>query len=171
MSFRSKRARSSFGIAFLTTVAAALCGLSAGYGDSKAAKSTGEGVVIRSQDETTRVAFGAALRCGPMPVRPPNHLEIEWNGNQFALETVTNSYCDNEGAADPGSPKAPHNTLWLTGVGSYNGRSGHTIVACLTDAGESGNEDDFAFVLHDPEGKEVYIAGGKLVSGNIQAHK
>ena len=166
MKFVSRRA--------LWTAAACLWSLTADpvFTADKTPSVTGDGAIIRRQDDTTRVTFSAALRCGPMPVRPPNNLEIQWSGNVFQLQTVTNSFCDSEGDADPGAPHgATFNTLWLTGVGSYNGASGYTIVACFTDAGEPGTDDDFSFVLHDPGGNEVFLAGGTLVEGNLQAHK
>jgi hypothetical protein len=135
------------------------------------AKMTGEGVVIRSQDETTRVTLSFALSCGPMPVHPPNTLEIDWNGNSFRLDTVTHPYCYDDPAVSPDKPAGSYDTIWVTGVGRYNGVPGYTITACFTDAGEAGDRDTMDFVLHDPDGNEVFIAGGTLIAGNIQAHK
>jgi hypothetical protein len=102
----------------------------------------------------------------------PNNLEINFEGNQFHLETLVTSECFDDPAIDQGNPNAPFDTMVGTGTGRYNGVSGATIEFTLTDGGEPGTKDTASYTIRDANGMVVLECGTTFLTfGNQQAHK
>jgi hypothetical protein len=131
---------------------------------------TGGGTFIAAQDGKTKITYGFELHCDES--ERPNNLEINWQGNQFHLETISNVSCVlDANVTGPQPPVASINTLYLTGTGRYNGQSGFTISVTLVDAGEPGKRDTATFVITDQFGNYILRVTGTLTVGNNQAHR
>jgi hypothetical protein len=117
------------------------------------------------------VHHGFELRCDANDHR--QNLEINWgNGQKFHLTSVATVTCFDDPLIDPEHPKAPIDTLVLTGGGRYNGNEGATISLTFTDAGEPGRNDGVQLVIKDAQGNVVLdVPKTTLIDGNHQAHK
>ena len=56
----------------------------------------------------------------------------------------------------------------VTGTGTWGGGAGYRFEASASDRGEPGRNDEFSFVITDPQGRVVASVSGKLAGGNIQ---
>jgi hypothetical protein len=130
---------------------------------------TGGGNFLASNG--TEVHHGFELRCDVTDHR--QNLEVNWGqGQNFHLETVTAVTCFDDPRFESGPPKAPINTLVLTGTGKLNGSNGASISLVFTDAGEPGRNDGVQMTIKDAGGNVVLDAPfTKLTDGNQQAHK
>jgi len=122
-----------------------------------------------------RVTHGFELHCifppGSDPIEP-NNLEINWEGNQFHLETLTQGECTDDPNIDQTPPVAPLDTYDGAGFGRYNGVPGAFADWILVDAGEPGTSDTFTLTIVDADGNVVLnVATANLTFGNHQAHK
>jgi hypothetical protein len=116
------------------------------------------------------LTHGFELHCNPND--GPNNLEINWDGgNRFHLESVTDINCFDDPTLNPHPPKAPIDTLELSGFGRYNGESGAFVWVQFTDNGEPGKTDQATVVVYDADGNLVLDETGYLRGGNHQAHK
>jgi hypothetical protein len=127
---------------------------------------TGGGSII---DGDLRVTHGFHLNC--TVTNSPQRLEINWDGNQFHLDSLTSANCSDNPALDQGQPAAVFNTFNGSGVGTYDGVPGATVQFTFTDAGEPGVNDFASYYIVDANGNLVLIASGTLDNGNQQAHK
>ena len=127
---------------------------------------TGGGSVFT--DDGMRVTHGFELHCD-VDIGP-NNLEVNFDKNNFHLETVTAMACYDDPRLDPLPRPAPFDTLIGEGVGRFNNKAGYTIRFTLTDNGEPGKTDIAQFEIRDPQGRLVLFVSGKLHNGNHQAH-
>lgn len=120
---------------------------------------TGGGSVFTS--DGTRVTHGFELHCSTS--QTPNNLEVNFNGNQFHLDSLTSVDC----AFD-----ASTNTFIIfgTGTGTYNGVPGATVFFRLTDAGEPGTNDFARITIWDSSNTLVLDVANTLNNGNQQFH-
>ena len=123
---------------------------------------TGGGSIFTANG--TRVTHGMTLPCS-VGGNPPGGLNLEINseGNQFHLATLTSASCVKQG------------DTWIltaTGTGEWraNGtRSPATIEFRVTDAGEPGVNDEATYTIR--VGSTVVLtATGRLDRGNHQFH-
>jgi hypothetical protein len=91
------------------------------------------------------------------------------NGN-FHLEVITGIKCYDTPGITPPPPSAGFDTLVLSGTGRWNGVSGATVEATLTDAGEPGSNDTLKVVIK-VGAVVVSSVSGNLSGGNHQAHE
>lgn len=133
---------------------------------------TGGGSVFRTDgveivvDGDGRVTHGFELRCD----NRPNNLQINWDGNQFHLETLLSAVCSDSPAIEPNPPDANFDTFIGTGNGRYNGVSGAFAQWVFTDAGEGGSSDTATITIWDANNNQVLNVSGFLTFGNHQAH-
>jgi len=119
----------------------------------------------------TIVHHGFELRCDVHDRR--QNLEVNWGkGEHFHLEDVTAVQCYDNPAINHGHPKAPFDTMVMSGIGKYDGKNGATIQALFSDAGEPGTHDGVSMVIKDENGNIVLnVPLTTLISGNQQAHR
>jgi hypothetical protein len=139
---------------------------------------TGGGSVFT--DNAVRVTHGFELHCGlegangNITIPTPNNLEVNWEGHQFHLGTLTFSDCSNSNPyVNPAPPQSPlFNTLWGKGTGTLDGVAGATIDFVFRDYGEPGINDTAQYVITAPDGKTypLVVSERKLTFGNHQAH-
>jgi hypothetical protein len=143
---------------------------------------TGGGSIFTN--DGVRVTHGFELYCNPdgtsigAPVRSPNNLEINWNGNNFHLEGPLMASCYDDTPRDPG-PQPPPNTSGVAnlyngcGYGRYNGVSGALACWIFTDHGEPGVNDTAEYTIIDKDGNLVLGPTGRknLTFGNHQVHQ
>jgi hypothetical protein len=117
-----------------------------------------------------KVTHGFELHCDPSV--GPDNFELNYDGNQFHLTSVTGVECINDPAIAPPPPAAPFDTLILTGTGRFNGVDGAHIYLKMTDAGEPGTSDQITVAIDVPAGGTTVINCGpvNLSGGNQQAH-
>jgi hypothetical protein len=115
----------------------------------------------------TRVAHGLTVHCDVDPGKP-NHLQVNWAGNRFHLETLTSALCVDDPAIAPEPGAAWFDTLQASGTGRYNGVSGATIQITLKDAGEPGQNDTTQITIRDASNAIVLSVSGRLERGNHQ---
>jgi len=130
---------------------------------------TGGGVLIGNGGVEVRVTHGFELYCSPE--LNPQNLEINFGGNHFHLENVTESYCFDNPNLNQHPPAAPIDTLVLLGTGRYNNVDGARIGIIFTDGGEPGTLDTGTILLIDPNGNTVLDFTSNLTGGNHQAHR
>lgn len=145
-------------ISMLTSIAAA-CVITEG-------RMTGGGSVFNG---TLRVTHGFELHCDTSDL--PNNLEVNWAGNSFHLDTLTQVACYDDPAISPNPPSAPFDTYYGQGIGSYNGVPGAFAMWIFTDAGEPGTSDTATIKIWDVHGTQVLNVTNNLDKGNQQAHK
>jgi hypothetical protein len=116
-----------------------------------------------------RVTHGFELHCDVG--HHPNTLEVNWQGHQFHLESLTFAECSDDPAIRPPPPAASFDTYHGVGSGRHNGEEGATIEFTLTDAGEPGRKDRATMTIKDPAGNIVLEVDNVLTFGNHQAHK
>ena len=116
-----------------------------------------------------RVTHGFELHCDVN--QHPNTLEVNWQGNQFHLESLTFAECSDDPTIKPPPPAAPFDTYHGVGSGRYNGDEGATIEFTLTDAGEPGSKDRATMIIKDAAGNVVLEVTNVLTYGNQQAHR
>jgi hypothetical protein len=126
---------------------------------------TGGGSVFNG---TLRVTHGFELHCDAS--KPPNNLEVNWEGNRFHLENLTSATCIDDPAIRPNPPVAPFDTYIGAGIGNYNGVPGATAKWIFTDAGEPGTKDHANIQIFDANGNLVLSVSNFLDKGNQQAH-
>jgi hypothetical protein len=131
---------------------------------------TGGGSVFKGD---LRITHGFELYCQPEPPAPvigPNNLEVNFDGNHFHLDTLTEGRC--ELGPDPKPPAAPISIYNGRGVGSYNGVAGYLISWVFVDAGEPGVNDTATYTILTPDGSTVvlHVDTTVLTFGNHQAH-
>jgi hypothetical protein len=120
----------------------------------------------------TRVTHAFELQCNV--TKSPNDLEVNWDGNQFHLETITSALCTSAPigstcAAAP--PNAPFHTYFGIGVGRLNGVPGATVSWKFMDCGEPGTQDVVEIFVRDTNGILVLeLRETNLTFGNHQAH-
>jgi len=127
---------------------------------------TGGGSVFET--DGTRVTHGFELYCDTED--GPNHLEINWSGHRFHLETLVSAFCYKDPTINAGHPTNIFNTYVGVGTGRLDGGAGATARWTFTDAGEPGKNDMATIAIKDSLGKVVLTVSGKLDSGNQQAH-
>ncbi|HTM49643.1 MAG TPA: hypothetical protein VL285_13205 [Bryobacteraceae bacterium] len=127
--------------------------------NSSAGRFTGGGSIFTAAG--ARVTHGFELHCDV--IEKPNNLEINWNGNQFHLDSLTTASCST-------NPQTGISTLVGSGTGRYNRGPGATIEFTITDAGEPGVNDFFSCLIGDAGGNTVLSASGNLRNGNQQFH-
>lgn len=116
----------------------------------------------------TRFTHGMQLHCVVNDGR--NNLEVNWDGNQFHLETMTSAACSDDPAIGPQPPAAAFDTHKGKGTGRFNGQPA-TAEWTITDAGEPGKNDRITIEIKNSSNIIVLSATGTLQSGNQQAHK
>src|ERR1044071_3425940 len=99
------------------------------------------GGVIRTVNEATgkevQVAHGFELYCDAS--NGPNEIEVNWdNGENFHLESLAMSRCEDNATIDPTPPGATFDTLTASGYGRLANGSGAFVFVIFTDAGEPG---------------------------------
>ena len=117
--------------------------------------------------EGTRVTHGFELHCSVDQL--PNKLEVNWGGNHFHLDALTDVDCWDNPAISPSPPAAGCDTIWGKGTGSYNGDEGYNVEFLFTDAGEPGTRD-WAWIEIKADTTVVLEVSGDLLTGNQQAH-
>ena len=117
----------------------------------------------------TRITHGFQLNCVVSDGK--NHLEVNWNGNRFHLETITSAACTDDSAIGPTPPAAGFDVHKGKGTGRFNGQSGATAEWTFTDAGEPGRTDLLQIEIKNSSNIVVLTAAGTLQNGNHQAHK
>jgi hypothetical protein len=134
-------------------------------------------VVPASGDVT--VTKGFEVECDLNPAH--ENLELNWTGgNHFHMDLIKSAGCTLTGLP-PNPPNADVNRIDATGIGSYNGMEGYTVVFTLWDQGEPGTFDEAGFVvcLTDPANPNSCSTSTNVVlsvplqlvtTGNIQAH-
>ena len=111
-----------------------------------------------------RVTHGFELHCDEND--PPNHLEINWSGNRFHLESLTSAKCSYDRSLRmPTPPAAGFNTYEGIGTGRYNGVPGYDAYWVFTDQGEPGTSDTVALQITNSEGENVLLVGSVSVNG------
>lgn len=128
---------------------------------------TGGGSVFTA--DGVRVTHGFELHCDASV--SPNNLEINWQGNKFHLESLTEADCSDDPTINPNPPPAPFDTYHGQGTGRYDGADGATAEWTFTDAGEPGTGDHATITIKDAAGNTVLTVSGYLDKGNHQAHK
>jgi len=120
----------------------------------------------------TRVTHGFELQCNV--TKSPNNLEVNWDGNQFHLETITSALCTSappESTCSAAPPNAPFHTYFGIGVGRLNGVPGATVSWQFSDCGEPGTKDVVEIFVRDTNGILVLeLRETTLTFGNHQAH-
>ena len=116
-----------------------------------------------------RVTHGFQLNCVVSDGK--NHLEVNWNGNRFHLETITSAACTDDPAIGPTPPTAGFDVHKGKGTGRYNGQGGATAEWTFTDAGEPGRNDIAQIEIKNSSNIIVLSVTGTLQNGNQQAHK
>jgi hypothetical protein len=122
----------------------------------------------------SRVTHGFELHCifppGSAP-EEPNNLEINWGGNRFHLEALTQGFCIDDEAVDQRPPSAPFDTYIGAGSGRYNGASGAVARWVFVDAGEPGTRDTAAITITFGGSTVLSVPAAPLTFGNHQAHR
>jgi hypothetical protein len=125
------------------------------------------------------VTKGFEVECDLNPAH--ENLELNWGpGNHFHMDKITSAVCTLSGIA-PNPPTAPVNRIDATGIGSYNGVEGYTVVFTLWDHGEPGVNDEAGFTVcqTDPANPKSCSTSPNIVlsvslqpvtTGNVQAH-
>lgn len=127
---------------------------------------TGGGTIDSHQP---RVTHGFELHCNVS--HTPNNLEVNWGGNHFHLDVLTQAVCYDDPAINPNPPNAPCDTIHGFGIGKLNGVSGYHIEFLFTDAGEPGIHDFASITIKSPTNVQVLHVEGYLTHGNQQAHR
>lgn len=112
-----------------------------------------------------RVTHGFDLNC----YSGAGNLQVNFGGNRFHLENLTQATCLDDPAIAPGGA-AGFDTYQGKGIGRFNGFSDHTAEWRFTDAGEPGRNDTAEIVIRDPASNVVLSVSGNLRNGNHQAH-
>ncbi len=128
---------------------------------------TGGGTIGTNREP--RVTHGFELHSNISEL--PNNLEVNWGGNHFHLEMLTQTDCYDDPAINPEPPRAGCDTIHGWGEGKVNGTSGYHIEFIFTDAGEPGKVDWAWIKITDSNGGIVMEVSGFLKSGNQQAHR
>ena len=128
---------------------------------------TGGGTIGTNRDP--RVTHGFELHCNVNQL--PNNLEVNWGGNHFHLDVLTQVECTDDPAINPTPPRAGYDTIHGWGNGKYNGVSEYHVEFIFTDAGEPGKVDWAWIKITDSGGDTVMEVSGFLKSGNQQAHR
>ena len=128
---------------------------------------TGGGTI--GTDRDPRVTHGFELHCSVDQL--PNNLQVNWGGNHFHLEELTQVECSDDPAINPNPPNAPCDTYHGWGTGRYNGVDGYLAEWIFTDAGEPGRNDWGWIEITDSSGSTVMEVSGFLRYGNHQAHR
>jgi hypothetical protein len=152
-------------IAALAAAGAVVAAIGGGGGNLPG-RMTGGGSIISNE---LRVTHGFTLNCDP--THHPQRLEVNWEGNSFHLESLSNAFCSDNPSIEASQPYSGFNTYTGSGVGRLNGESGATIEWRFTDAGEPGTDDFASYTIRDSDGNLVLTAAGNLDHGNHQAHK
>jgi len=118
----------------------------------------------------TKVHHGFTLNCSYSTSGGEN-LEVNWGGNAFHLESLTQAACFDDPTIGEENPKAGFDTYQGKGTGRLHGTPGYTAEWRFTDAGEPGRNDVAQIVIKDPDGNLILNAGANLRNGNHQAHK
>jgi len=131
------------------------------------------GGVIRTVNEANgqevQVAHGFELHCDAS--NGPNEIEVNWdNGENFHLERLGVSRCEDNATIAPDPPGATFDTLVASGYGRLANESGAFIFVIFTDAGEPGTHDTATIVIYDSSGTLVLNVTAYLDGGNNQAH-
>ncbi len=136
---------------------------------ANASRMTGGGSIESGKGKTaTRSTWGFEIRCDGSQ----GNLEFQdHGGGNFHMEGIASVFCVDDPAVGPGVPKAGFDTLRLTGVGRWNGTSGHTVEATIVDAGDPGTRDTITITVKTAGGVVVSTLSGSLTGGNHQAHK
>ncbi len=116
-----------------------------------------------------RVTHGFELHCDVEQL--PNNLEVNWGGDHFHLDVLTQVECSDDPSIDPRPPRAGCDTIHGWGEGQYNGVSGFHVEFIFTDAGEPGRVDWAWIHIADSDGDTVMEVSGFLKTGNQQAHR
>jgi hypothetical protein len=127
---------------------------------------TGGGTI--GTDREPRVTHGFELHCSVDQL--PNNLEVNWGGDHFHLDALTQVECSDDPTIDPRPPRAGCDTIHGWGDGKYDGVSGYLVEFILTDAGEPGRVDWAWIKITNSNGDTVMEVSGFLKSGNQQAH-
>jgi hypothetical protein len=127
---------------------------------------TGGGSVFTTlNQQSNRVTHGFELHCNANDA--PNHLEINWNGNRFHLQSLSSAKCSTDRRLDgPNRPAAGFNTYEGTGTGRLNGQSGYKAAWGFTDAGEPGTSDTAALRITNSNGDVILSVGSINFNGN-----
>ena len=129
---------------------------------------TGGGTIGPERDP--RVTHGFELHCDVNQL--PNNLEVNWGGNHFHMEELTNVRCVDLPEIEPDPPSAPCDKIHGWGDGRYNGESGYHVEFIFHDAGEPGRDTDYGWIkITDSSGATILEVSGMLLSGNHQAHR
>ncbi len=121
----------------------------------------------------------------------PNWLEITWGEddhhhsmrrddddrhhdrhrrNRFRLQSMGEAICVDDPSIDPYPPAASFDRHSGLGKGTLNGEPGYLVHWRFTDAGEPGEDRDFAgYTITGPDGSIVLSASGLLDDGNQNA--
>ncbi|MDY6994486.1 MAG: hypothetical protein SVR94_18025, partial [Pseudomonadota bacterium] len=127
---------------------------------------TGGGSII--DEAGNRVRHGFELHCNINDL--PNNLQVNWEHNQFHLETLTKVRCSDDPQLDEGKPVAGFDTYEGEGIGRLNGAEAE-IKFTFTDAGEPGAKSgDKVTILIEADGHSVLSVTDKINQGNQQAH-
>jgi len=108
-----------------------------------------------------RITHGFELHCSTADT--PNNLEINFQGNQFHLDSLTSVRCFLDSSGIP--------TITGTGTGHFDGITGYTIAFKFTDAGEPGVNDLASYEITSPANTVVLSSTALLTFGNQQFHK
>lgn len=131
---------------------------------------TGGGSIKVSK--TSKVSYGATLRCDTSTPGLSQRLQVNWGkGQKFHLTEIAEPTCSNSATISEGKPFAGFDTYSGSGTGRYKGVDGATAEWTLTDAGEPGKRDTFRIKVTTAGGNVVLNATGKLSAGNNQAHR
>jgi hypothetical protein len=128
---------------------------------------TGGGTIGTNRDP--RVTHGFELHCNVNQL--PNNLEVNWGGDHFHLDVLTQVECSDDPGFDPMPPRASCDTIHGWGEGKYNNHRGYLVEFIFTDAGEPGRGDWAWIKITNSNGDPVMEVSGFLKSGNQQAHR
>ncbi|HEV2202027.1 MAG TPA: hypothetical protein VGR73_19580 [Bryobacteraceae bacterium] len=138
---------------------------------------TGGGFFFQTESGvSTRISDGMELNCQAglgIPPDLPNNLEVNWSGNRFHLETLTQGICTAEHMPSAPPPGTTFSDFYGMGTGRYNDQPGATALWHFDDEGEPGTSDHvFYLVIYDANGDAVLSTSGPVTisGGNFQAH-
>jgi hypothetical protein len=91
--------------------------------------------------------------------------------SRFEATAITHVAFGDDGASNPGKrPRTGVDTVLFAGVGSWNGRPGHTFEVRATDRGEGRQSHDAVWVVIRAAGGAVVVSvEGELAGGNVQS--
>ncbi len=135
----------------------------------------------RGKIKGTRSTHRFSLSCD---VNEPNELRVRWvdykrsNGrysryhsqsNGFQLTTLDKAVCSNDPDSKQKWNKSSFDTLYGTGTGRYNGKSGAKVEFTFVDSGNYGRRDIAEITITDNKGNVVLKESGLLKRGSHDA--